>query len=555
MCAKRRFEMLALVTLTAMYTIRGLLDFLVERDPDAINRLCDLRGLGGRGKAAKCESLARSYRNKHEQFFEEMRKEDLVALLNDPTDIDGEEFYLPSANSYPKAKLIRFALRIFRDEDPPRQFERLADEEEEETEDEYDEGAYDEETDEGDGATVDADLSSLAEVDLLGAVSASAARRSPKLLEWIAPAAGTPTAKLTRLVSQAHGNTLLRNILEASWPIEVPDGAGPALATLRVSAVRRAPTLVEWVARLTRVPFEDVMQAVQDAGGNTRLQSLFPALTSAAARREDDRSAKPASGGDRLVGGRWEILRTLGEGGFGYVFEARDTRRGDDRRVVLKVARDATAAGLLHKEMRIGEHLRHQNICTYLFIDEDPSVGVFVILDHGGRSLDQIIEECGSLPQEAVVDVTMQLARALDYVHKRNVLHQDMKPQNVLIQEARDGWDVRLTDFGVSVLGRTGLRTDGAKTVLASEIVGYTWPYAAPEQLQGRAKRASDQYSLALVACSMLEGQVFQHRYDWRPFSQLSAAQNRAFMRALSPDPEQRFDSCEDFARALGALS
>jgi hypothetical protein len=533
-----------------MYPIRSLLDFLVERNLDAINRLCDLRGVGGRGKSAKCESLARSYRGDHEQFFEDLRKEELVALLSDPTDINGEEFYLPSANSYPKAKLIGFALRVLRDEDPPRQFERLSDEEEDDEDD-----GHDEEEDYGDGATVDADLSSFAEVDLLGAVSASAARRSPKLLEWIAQAAGVPSAKLTRLMRQAHGNTLLRNVLDASWPIEVPDGAAPILATLRASAVRRAPTLIEWVRRLTGSTFEDVLEAVQNADGNTTLRSLFPALTAEARRRESRPLAKPASGDNELVGGRWQILQKIADGGFGSVFEARDARRSEERRVVLKVARNPTGAELLRKEVGIGERLRHQNICVYLDVGEDPSRGVFAVLDHGGRSLDQIISDRGSFSLlEEVIDVTTQLARALDYAHNRNVLHQDVKPQNVLMQASRRGWDVRLADFGVSILGRTGLRTDGARTVLASELVGFTLPYAAPEQLQGFAKRASDQYSLALVACSMFEGRVFKEpeRYRTRPFSQLSAEQNYALSRALSWDPDHRFDSCEDFARSLG---
>lgn len=533
----------------AVYTIRSLLDFLVEHDLDAIDRLCELRGLRGRGKAAKCESLARSYRGDHEQLFDDLRKVDLVALLKDPTDIDGEEFYLSSASSYPKEKLVRFALRIFRDEKPPREFVRLSNEDDGY---EYDDSDDD---DDDDGTAGDVDFSNFAEVDLLGAVSASAAKRSPNLLEWIAPAAGMSPAKLVRLVGDTHGSTLLRNVLKAIWPIDVPDGAGPVLSTLRASAVRRAPTLVAWVARLTGKSFEDVLETVRDVNGNTLLLRLFPTLTSEASRRRGGpREEKPASGGDQIVGGRWEIIQQLGEGGFGRVFEARDIQRSDGRPVVLKVARDANAAAHLRQEFEVGEQLRHPNICTYRDIGEDSAWGVFAVLDHGGQSLDKIIAASGLLWPEAVIDVTTQIARALDYAHDRNVMHQDVKPQNVLMQAShRRGWDVRLTDFGVSIRGRTGHRTDGVRTVVASEVVGYSWAYAAPEQRMNFPKRASDQFSLALVVCSMLERRVFGVPYQRREFGRLSTEQNRAIARALSMDAEQRFASCEEFARALGA--
>jgi predicted nucleotide-binding protein len=107
-----------------MLTIRELLDFLAEEDLDIVRRLGEIRDLGGRGRAAKCESLARSYRGDHEQFFSDLRKQDLVVLLESPTEIRGSDFYLPSAGRYAREALETFATQLFRDEIIPEGFER-----------------------------------------------------------------------------------------------------------------------------------------------------------------------------------------------------------------------------------------------------------------------------------------------------------------------------------------------------------------------------------------------------------------------------------------------
>ena len=120
-----------------MTPIRVLLDFLADEDFDSIRRLCERRDVGGRGKAAQCESLARSYRGDHAQFLEDILKQDLVRLLASPTEIGGEEYYLPSAGRYAKDKLEAMALALFRDEKVPHGFVSEEDEDEDEDENNY----------------------------------------------------------------------------------------------------------------------------------------------------------------------------------------------------------------------------------------------------------------------------------------------------------------------------------------------------------------------------------------------------------------------------------
>ncbi len=129
-----------------MTPIRELLDFLADVDIASIRRLCDIRDVGGRGKAAQCESLARSYRGAHAQFFDELLKQDLVRLLVSPTEIGGEDYYLPAAGRYAKSELEAMALAVFCDEKVPKGF-RSIDEDEDEDEKGEGEGEGDDEGD------------------------------------------------------------------------------------------------------------------------------------------------------------------------------------------------------------------------------------------------------------------------------------------------------------------------------------------------------------------------------------------------------------------------
>lgn len=134
-----------------MIVIRSLLDLLADEDPGAIDRLCDIRGLRVRGRDARCEALARSYRGDHEQFLNDLRKQDLVRLLNDPTEINGTEHYLPSAGNFAKEDLLGMALSLFRDEDVPQGFVALDDEDDDaDDEDDLDESDEEDELEDED---------------------------------------------------------------------------------------------------------------------------------------------------------------------------------------------------------------------------------------------------------------------------------------------------------------------------------------------------------------------------------------------------------------------
>jgi serine/threonine-protein kinase len=127
-----------------------------------------------------------------------------------------------------------------------------------------------------------------------------------------------------------------------------------------------------------------------------------------------------------------------------------------------------------------------------------------------------------------------------------------VKPGNILVEESGRTWEVRVGDFGIALRGAGAKNTKGKYTIIATHPVGYSASYAAPEQRANRpARKASDQYSLALVFCSMLEGRVFSSRFEPRRFARLTKPQNDALLRALAESPDARFDSCREFVSAL----
>ena len=163
------------------------------------------------------------------------------------------------------------------------------------------------------------------------------------------------------------------------------------------------------------------------------------------------------------------------------------------------------------------------------------------------------------LSLETVVSYVKQIADALQYVHERKLIHRDIKPHNMLL--GRDN-RILLSDFGIAVTSESidaflpGM-TDFEGTVL----------YAAPEQLQGRSSRSSDQYALGVVVYEWLSGDwpfcgsfyevARQHMFDAPPSLRrekgvdIAPAVEEVVSKALAKDPRERFGSVSEFAEAL----
>ena len=227
----------------------------------------------------------------------------------------------------------------------------------------------------------------------------------------------------------------------------------------------------------------------------------------------------------RVIAERYRIVRELGEGGMGSVYEAEHLALG--RRVALKVLLDEHASSAdfrarFEREAKVLSSLSHPNIVTvtdYGFDGDTP----FLVMDLlQGRELTELLAE-GLEPVRAG-QIARQLLLALAHAHASGLVHRDLKPANVFVQRLGDGSDhVTVLDFGLA------RQVEGGTTVTKTGLVLGTPAYMAPEQAAGETADArSDVYALGVLIFEMLAGR--------RPFPQTHAPE---LMRAhlLTPPP------------------
>jgi len=207
--------------------------------------------------------------------------------------------------------------------------------------------------------------------------------------------------------------------------------------------------------------------------------------------------------------GRYRTLAELGRGGFASVYRALDTKLG--REVALKVLKpgwtdDPRAVERFMREATQSAALRHPNIATVYDVDQVEG-RLFIAMELvPGRSLQRVVAEDGPLTWERTILILEQAAAALDHAHKRGLVHRDVKPANIILDESESGHSVRavLTDFGLVRSAEQASLTLGS----TGGVVG-TPEYIAPELWDGQnATPASDVYALACVGYYMLAGQA-----------------------------------------------
>lgn len=261
------------------------------------------------------------------------------------------------------------------------------------------------------------------------------------------------------------------------------------------------------------------------------------------------------------VAERYFLQRKLGNGSMGRVFLAKDLRL--DRSVALKVVLHRNRAipeleSILQREARLGASLNHRGIAAvYDFgLHEDKSYTVFEFVE--GETLRTLLWRRGHLPLDELRPIVGELAAVLDFAHAHGVIHRDLKPENICLTKSGE---FKILDFG---LAHDARRADH------SGAYSGTPAYSSPEQADCRpVDGKSDQYALALIVFEILTGR--QAFADATPRAllrkQIEAAPpalseivpdlpeevERAILRALSKHPEQRFASCQEFARELGA--
>ena len=261
--------------------------------------------------------------------------------------------------------------------------------------------------------------------------------------------------------------------------------------------------------------------------------------------------------------GNYRIIRLLGEGGFAQVYLGEHIYLKTTAAIKVLLANlPKNDLQVFLNEARIIARLRHPQIVRVLEFGIDNGNAPYLVMTYAPDGTLRNRHPRGSIvPQEKIVAYVKQVAAALQYAHDQRLVHRDVKPENMLIGRNNE---ILLSDFGIAIALHNTLSQN------QTNISG-TVAYMAPEQLQGKPRPASDQYSLGVVVYEWLcgsrpfEGSNFlqiaaQHLQTPPPplherLPYLSLEIEEVVMRSLAKEPTARFPSVQAFADALANVS
>lgn len=276
---------------------------------------------------------------------------------------------------------------------------------------------------------------------------------------------------------------------------------------------------------------------------------------------------------DYLLGGKYRIVGRIGVGGMGSVYEGRHAGLGTP--VAIKVllpalARVPTVADRFRREAQVSATLKNPHIIQVTDVDQLPDGRPYLVMEllHG-QSLEDLLDARKVLTREEAVDIGLQILMGLECAHGLGVVHRDLKPGNVFLDEQGVGRVVKLLDFGI------------AKVRASPEFQALTRPgmvmgtpqYMAPEQAfsADQADARSDLYSVGVMLYEMLSGalpadgssplevaqQVVTHKV--KPLSEVCPGLPQGLLdlvqSALRPEPDKRPESAHAMRRALSAFA
>lgn len=272
---------------------------------------------------------------------------------------------------------------------------------------------------------------------------------------------------------------------------------------------------------------------------------------------------------------RYEVEDFIGSGAYGSIFSAIDTVTME--RVAVKALPppdhgvNATALGRFKREMKVIASLRHPNVIAMYDYGETDDGIVYMILEYvDGLNLYEIVTQ-RRFNKEHALSVTRQIAQGLGAAHQLGVVHRDLKPQNIMLVEQRDGsYQVKVLDFGMAkVLERVN---DESLVKLTREGVAVGTPrYIAPEQARGKdVGPYSDVYALGLLMYEMLTGaravkadsvesairmHVARTPLELDEIDEVPPRIQPLLWRMIEKNPKKRIQTAEELVREIDALS
>ena len=277
-----------------------------------------------------------------------------------------------------------------------------------------------------------------------------------------------------------------------------------------------------------------------------------------------------------VLAGRYRIVRRIGEGGMGVVYEAEHVELG--KPVAIKVLREdftrkQDLVDRFKQEARSAASIGHENIIDVSDFGTTEDGGIFFAMELlRGEDLAEVLQREVRLPLERAARIVAQICRALHAAHQKGIIHRDLKPENIFLVRKDDRRDiVKVLDFGIAKM--TTLDAEGRRLTKTGVVFG-TPEYMAPEQARGQTLDLRvDVYATGVMLYEMLAGQVpftgesfmailTQHLFsEVRPLSQVApevvvpAAVESVIFKAMAKDRDERYgtmlEMLEDLQRAL----
>lgn len=294
-----------------------------------------------------------------------------------------------------------------------------------------------------------------------------------------------------------------------------------------------------------------------------------------------DRSLEESRVGQQI--GNYRLIRRLGRGGFAEVYLGQHLYLPRQAAIKLLLNSSLTTAESkkFRSEARIVASLRHPHIVSIVDFGIDPASELpYLVMDYAPNGTLRQLHPRGSiLPPSTILSYIHQIAAALDFAHRKNIVHRDVKPENMLLADWEDEQgsgrssagrafssmqvpNILLSDFGIAVLT---VKQPEISMASEPEMAGTPY-YMAPEQLRGKVVAASDQYALGIVVYEWLCGQVpFRGSFPRVAYQHLNVSPpppsernpsiapelEDVVLRALSKSPGNRYASVSEFAAAF----
>lgn len=263
----------------------------------------------------------------------------------------------------------------------------------------------------------------------------------------------------------------------------------------------------------------------------------------------------------QIIGGRYEIVKSIGEGGMANVYLANDKIL--DRKVAIKVLRgdlanDEKFIRRFQREAQSVANLSHPNIVEVYDVEEEEGQHYIVMEYIEGKTLKQLLQKRGSLTLSEVIDIMLQLTDGLAHAHDAYIIHRDIKPQNIMIQD--DGL-VKITDFGIA------MALNATQLTQTNSVMGSVH-YLPPEQANGKSSTIkSDIYSLGILMYELITGSVpfkgdnaveiaLKHLKEKIPSIRrqnptIPQSVENIVLKATAKNPKNRYDSVKDMNKDL----